>query len=149
METATVTIAGFIEANRISLTAKRTDTNPNMDDSANMDHWKCVLIKRAETLDNGITVTIRPARMTVYFSQGYGHNGKQPKADSVLDCLASDAASVENARSFEDWCGDLGYDSDSRKAEKIFKTVTHQAKRLKNLLGDAAFNTLLWNTERM
>lgn len=136
MATDTVTIAEFVKANSIRLTAERWHENPSMPDSSNMDHWKCLLIAGK-------------SRMTVYFSMGYGHKGKAPKADDVLDCLASDASGIENARSFEDWCGDYGYDTDSRAAEKTFKTCEHQAKRLRTLLGDSAYTTLLWNTERL
>ena len=136
MPTDTVSIAEFIKSNRIRMTAERTDSNPSMDDSANMDHWKCLL--RAGN-----------SRMTVTFSMGFGHHGAEPKAEDVLDCLSSDAAGIENAQSFEDWCSEYGYDTDSRKAEKTFKTIEHQAKRLRNFLGDSAYETLLWNTERL
>lgn len=157
MATGTVTIKQFIKENRISMTASWCDSNPNMDDSANMDHWKCIFNIKAlkEGFDTwhgykgklgACQYTTRA--MTVYFSQGYGHNGKSPKVDSVLDCLASDAAGVENARNFEDWCSEYGYDADSRKAEKTFKTCEHQAKRLRSFLGEDLFQKLLWKTER-
>jgi len=135
METVTVTIAELIRKNRITLTAERCEANPNMD-SQDMDHWKTVL-------------RIGNRRMTVYFSKGYGHNGKAPKADEVLGCLASDSAAIENTRSFEDWCAEFGYDSDSRKAEKTFKVCEHQAKRLRSFLGEDLFNTLIWDAERL
>ncbi|HET7178382.1 MAG TPA: hypothetical protein VFI14_01595 [Chryseosolibacter sp.] len=135
MGTDTVTIAQFIKANRISMTAERTDFNPHMEDSRNMDHWKCV-------------VGMGGKRMTVVFSQGFGHKGKEPKLADVLNCIAFDASSVENSPSFEDWASDLGYETDSRKAEKTFKYVEHQAKRLRKFLGDDLYQTLLWNTER-
>jgi hypothetical protein len=135
METATVTIAELIRKNRITLTAERWHENPNMD-SQDMDHWKTVL-------------RMGNRRMTVYFSQGYYYNGKAPKADAVLDCLASDSSAIENNVRFEDWCSEFGYDSDSRKAEKIFKTCEHQAKRLRSFLGEDLFNTLLWDAERL
>ena len=147
MITDTVTIAQFVRENRISMTADRCDSNPSMPDSENMDHWKCVL-----RLANGpMTAKSGPSKraMTVYFSMGYGHNGKAPKVADVLDCLSSDASGFENARSFEDWCSEYGYDTDSRKAEKIFKTVEHQAKRLSNFLGPDAYQQLLWSVERL
>lgn len=142
MATDTVTIAQFVKDNRISMTAEWADRNPHMDDSANMDHWK-VTLRRGESGKSK-----KRYAMTTYFSQGYGHNGKEPKVTSVLDCLASDSSSIENARSFEDWANDFGYDTDSRKAEKTFKTCEHQAKRLKNFLGDDLYEQLLWHTER-
>jgi hypothetical protein len=135
MPTDTVSIAQFVKTHKIRMTVERSQSNPNMPDSSSMDHWKCVLRRPGHT-------------MTVFFSMGYGHNGKEPKTADVLDCLASDAASIDNTRGFEDWCSDFGYDTDSRKAEKMYKTCEHQAERLKNFL-DGDYTELLYNTERL
>jgi len=107
-----------------------------MGDSENMDHWLC-------------TLKCGKDRMTVYFSQGYAHNGKAPTLESVLDCLASDAAGYDNAQSLEDWASEYGYSEDSRKAEKIYRTVGEQADKLKALLGPSAYAALLYDTERL
>lgn len=72
-----------------------------------------------------------------------------PDAESVLDCLASDAATVENARRFEEWAEELGYDPDSREAEKTFDVCVDAAKQLEDFLGRDAYNTLLWDIERL
>jgi len=72
-----------------------------------------------------------------------------PDAAHVLDCLASDASSYENAQSFEDWASEFGYDTDSRKAERIYRIVKRQAEQLKRTLGDEAYQELLWNTKRL
>jgi hypothetical protein len=84
----------------------------------------------------------------VEFSQGSAHT-KEPQLDEVLDCLASDAAGVENANNFEDWCAEYGFDEDSRKAEKIYLAALDQAEALKNFLGSDAYNELLWDMERL
>lgn len=85
---------------------------------------------------DGWTVTLKCQRrqMTVPFYTGMGSTN-DPDAEMVLECLLSDA-SVEYNRSFEDWAGDLGYDTDSRKAEKIYKACLKIAKKLHALLGD-------------
>lgn len=129
-----MTINEFIASAHITMTAERVDANPNMD-SRDMDHWR---------------VKFRAGRsqFTTYFSMGYGHKGQAPTAANVLDCLASDAAGFENAGSFEDWCGEYGYDSDSRKAERTYKVVERQAAKLNRFLGDSAYKTLLWETDR-
>ena len=95
-------------------------------------------------------VTLRSGRfsMRVPFSQGSAHTS-EPTAADVLDCLASDAAGYENSKSFEDWCGEYGYNTDSRKAHRIFKVVERQAAKLQSLLGRDNYETLLWNTERL
>jgi len=136
MTHATRTLAQFIAANRIRISSEWTASNPNMDDSARMDHWK-------------VTLRSGKRQMTLTFSKGFGHNGAEPTADEVLDCLASDSASVENARDFEDWAQEFGYDTDSRKAEKTYRQCERQAEKLKRLLGEEAYKALLWDTERL
>jgi hypothetical protein len=73
-------------------------------------------------------------RMTVDFWQGYGilH---EPTAEGVLMCFLSDAEGTEN-RNFEEWCSDLGYDTDSRTAERTFKACEKLATKLRAFLGD-------------
>ncbi len=43
-----------------------------------------------------------------------------PTLDEVLWCLVSDASCVRHGQTFGDFAGDMGYDTDSRKAEGIF-----------------------------
>ena len=123
----------FCNKHKIKARADWADSNPHMADSQNMNHFK-------------VTLRYSGRQMTLYFSQGYGISG-EPTAADVLNCLASDSSSVENARSFEDWASDLGYDPDSRKAEKIFKVCEKQAERLKKFLGEDLYKILLWDTE--
>lgn len=125
----------FVRSNRIHIESEMVEENPNAPDWQDAYHYKCVLRRGRR-------------QMTTYFSMGYAHSN-EPDAESVLDCLASDAASVENARSFEDWASELGYDPDSRKAERTFNVCETQAAKLWQLLGDDAYNTLLWKTERL
>ena len=132
-----MTLDDFIKSAGITMTVTPSDANPYMDDDRNpMDHWKC-------TLHAG------RSRMGLYFSKGRGHNGNAPTVAEVLDCLASDSASVENATNFEDWCGEYGYDTDSRKAERTFKQCGRQAAQLRVLLGNSAYQTLLFDTDRL
>lgn len=102
-DTDEIPMAAFIKAVGITMSSESTDHNPHMDDSDNMDNWKCVLRTPGK-------------KMTLYFSKGIGHEGRRPTAAEVLDCLRSDASSVDNAHSFEDWASDFGYSEDSRKA---------------------------------
>lgn len=72
-----------------------------------------------------------------------------PKVEDVLDCLASDACEYEGSRDFEDWASEYGYDTDSRKAESIYRIVSEQAKQLRQFLGRDAFRELIEDTERL
>ena len=131
----TQTISDFLTAHGITMTAKRVDQNPNMGD-ATMDHWQCVFRKGRQSFKT-------------FYSMGSAHRGKEPKAAEVLNCLASDAASVVNTGGFEEWARDLGFDPDSRKAEKIFNTIEKQATKLAKFLGDDAYQDLICEVERL
>ena len=158
MQTDTVSIAEFIASNRITMTAEQVDENPSMTDGFEGDHWKVVLTRKVlrEGFDtfHGYkgklgAVQYSTRKLTTYFSKGYGHHGAEPTADEVLDCLSSDASCVDNARDFEDFASELGYDSDSRQAEKIFKARKHSAARLEKFLGSGLYQELMYSTERL
>jgi hypothetical protein len=87
---------------------------------------------------NGYTCALefQKRRMTVDFWMGTGLR-KEPTASEVLSSLVSDSLSVENSGSFENWCGDLGLDSDSRKAEKTYRAVLSLSQKLAKFLGPA------------
>ena len=133
------TLADFIGERQIEMRVYRAFSNPNMDDSRDMDHWSCEI--------RVVGFGHRDPLALVY-SMGKGHNGKQPTLAHVLDTLASDAAGVEGAKSFEEWCPEYGYDSDSRKAERIYEACVKQAGELRTLLGEEAYQELLYGVER-
>lgn len=137
------TISQFIKTYNIRSKATRTGSNSNSADvwGPGSRHWLVTL----ERLDDENNVR---ATMEVPFSQGSGHTNA-PTAADVLDCLASDVQGVENTHNFEDWAGEYGYDTDSRKAEAIYKTCLVQAKELKSFLSGAAYKELLDGTERL
>jgi hypothetical protein len=100
--TACPTLKAFIRQHRITMSADWADSNPNIDTMPpGSRHWRC-------------TLRCQRRRLTIYFSQGPAIE-REPTVEDVLDCLASDAGC---ASTFEDWCADFGYDSDSRKAEQ-------------------------------
>lgn len=129
MATDTVTIESQLARLGIWMSCDRTDKNPNMPDSKGMDHWKCTF-RRGNT------------RLTAYFSMGSGHGGKEPTVNQVFDCIVSDAATVKSY-DFEEFCSDLGYDPDSRTAERIYKACGHAAARLKKFLGEDLYSQLV------
>ena len=60
-----------------------------------------------------------------------------PDAYSVLACLTK-----YDPGSFENFCGDFGYDTDSRRAEKTYKAVQDEYKNVKMLWSDAEIEKL-------
>lgn len=83
-----------------------------------------------------VTLRFQGRRLTVDFYVGSAHTNEPTPAD-VLSCLCSDVNTVENSRSFEEWAGDLGYEPDSRRAERIFKTCEALAPKVRRFLGAA------------
>jgi hypothetical protein len=130
------TLAAFILAHGIRMRVGRASRNPNMNDAGNMDHWLVLFRNKAGR------------SLTTHFSMGVGLGGKEPTAEDVLDCLASDSSSIENAFDFEEWASNFGYDTDSREAERTYRACERQAGKLKRFLGDEAYELLLWNVER-
>lgn len=98
------------------------------------------------------TVTLRRSgtdiTMKVPFGMGSAHTAP-PTVEQVLDCVASDSAGYENARTFEEWAGEYGYDTDSRRAERTYRQVKKQAVKLCWFLGEVLYKDLLWETERL
>ena len=70
-------------------------------------------------------------RLTVDFYCGPACN--EPTAADVLACLVSDVTFGEE--SFEDFCSELGYDPDSRKAEKTWKACKRMAPKVRRFCG--------------
>jgi len=122
------TLAGFVAEHRITMTTARADSNPNMDGSQNMDHWH-------------VTLKHAGRRMTLVFSKGHGHNGAEPTATEVLACIQGDATYGDMP--FEEWARDLGYDIDSRKAERTHNAVVRQTERARKLIGDVLWTDFL------
>jgi hypothetical protein len=97
-------------------------------------HYRCRL--RSNHRVGRITITL-------------GSDDGPPELSDVLEVLAADAAVVDEAQSFEDWAIQLGFDPDSRYAERLYRAAQRQACRLRELLGDEYYSRLLWETKRL
>ncbi len=62
---------------------------------------------------------------------------KKPRAYDVLACLTK-----YEPGTFEDFCGEFGYDTDSRRAEKTYKAVMKEWKELTYLYSDKELEQL-------
>ena len=131
------TIKQFIKENNLTMKSEYADSNPNMKDSNNMNHSKVTIKRKFKLNGNHLDTRYGFKQMTLYYSQGYGIQG-EPTLESVLNCLISDSTCGET---FQEFCDNLGYDNDSRKAEKTFNTILKQTSKLKKLL-DNNFNDL-------
>lgn len=174
------TLKEFIEKHNITITSERVPLNPNMpadpkDAKAvkwekEAAHFYCTLGYPVQPLSYFQGVP-RLHTTRHFFSMGSGHarlkNPKQdihhwtnqgvkvfpnPTAEQVLDCLITDASCWESNRTFEDFCAELGYDTDSRKAERVYQACGECYKQLLEWLrplGRDVLHELLYETERL
>lgn len=69
--------------------------------------------------------------------------GKPIPCDTVsaFYCLLSDAEAID-CGSFEEWADNLGFDPDSRSAEKTYRICLETGLKLQNSLGDTVLSAL-------
>ena len=117
--------AFILDAMGVTMRATRKEgTREGWDASAS--HWR-------------VTLRRDRASITTDYSMGAAHTGSPELAD-VLHCLLSDAEA--GAQSFEDFCADLGYDTDSRKAEKTWQACKVTAVGLNRLFSNSDLHDL-------
>lgn len=141
----TTTLAAFIAEHELTAEVAYADSNPNMLDGEDMTHYLVTISRPAGG-------TWGPDRMHVPFSMGAAHT-REPELAEVLDCLASDASSIENASSFDDWATEMGFfpmesSDDYNRAKDTYGAIQDQSDALARLLGDG-YERLLWNTDRL
>lgn len=104
----------------------RTDNlDQDWDDSAS--HWAVEIRRGAE-------------KFSINYSMGSAHKGNPDPLDVVFSLL-SDIRDVED-REFEDWAGDMGFDPDSRKAERVFEACRETLANMRNLFTDLEMEDL-------
>lgn len=59
----------------------------------------------------------------------------RPELEDVLSCIAGDAIDIERSPRFEDWADEIGFDSDSRKAERTFNVCVKMTNDLRDFFG--------------
>jgi len=121
-ETNTETMIEFCEREGVRISCEVAEPPQDNDWPAGAFHWKATLLRNGR-------------RLTTEFHQGSAHTS-EPTAADVLSCLVSDAVSVEQEPDFEGWAESLGYDADSRKAERTYKACARIRDRVRRFLPD-------------
>jgi len=70
-----------------------------------------------------------------------GHKPLMPETADVIASLVMDSDVIDCA-TFEEWAGNLGYDTDSRSAEKTYRACLEIALALRNGVGEAGLAKL-------
>lgn len=92
-----------------------------------------------------VTMRLSGKTMAVSYKMGTGHAGHAPKLEDVLYSLTSDAIEffAPKPPTFEEWADAIGYATDSRKAEKVYRACKRQYARLSEFLGAEHLLTLV------
>lgn len=94
-----------------------------------MDHWRCKIGSPSGK------------SYTFFFSKGRGHKGASPRISEVLQSFKNDLYYQD--LSFEDFCSELGYSSDSIEAYKVYKAFVRQNKKVREFFGENACSQLM------
>ncbi len=81
-----------------------------------------------------VTIKRGEKKFSVKFGQSIADTGKEPSAYDILACLTKN-----NPETFESFCSEFGYDTDSKKAEKTYKAVVKEWEGVSEI----------WNTEEI
>ena len=122
---------------RIRLDSERVGSRPDrfMADRP-MDHWKCVLkVPGTGPLSRFFRTS------SFYYSKGHGDHGSRPTVVEVLETFHFDLCM--DADSFEAFCSEFGFDSDSITHLGIYKSMRKQNEKIRRLLGPGAVKELL------
>lgn len=79
-----------------------------------------------------VRLTFDGRQLTIPFYTG--PMAGEPDAACVVDCLTMDTYAGE--LSFSEFCGEFGYDEDSRRAEEIWRKCRDIGHKVRRFLGD-------------
>lgn len=102
-----------------------------------VDQVKSESVAGANVFKFKFTVSTEAGRTSFDFFgsvNDWNKNKRSTDAKFAVYCFLSDALAGEN--SFEDFCSEFGYDTDSRKAEKIYKACEKSAEKAKRIFSD-------------
>ena len=69
---------------------------------------------------------------TFTFGQSIYNGSKEPTMYDILSCFQK-----YDCGSFQNFCDEFGFDTDSRKAERLYKAVSKEYKAVVRLFGDS------------
>ena len=90
-------------------------------------------------------ITYNKKSMTIIYYTGSGWK-KDPVLEDILGSILQDTTYLDYG--FEDFANAMGYDPDSRKAEKIYKEVQKQAKKINRIFSKEEQEELLTYLEK-
>lgn len=126
----TQTMCEIPDADVVTAVAEWISSEPDGSGS----HWDDSARDRVENMRTNwnVTLTYKGRTLTTPFGMGSAHTAP-PAANDVVDALFHDAQAGQ--MTFEEFCGDFGYDPDSRSAETMWRTCRDTFVKLHTLFG--------------
>jgi hypothetical protein len=141
-----------VEKLGITLTAKHIGTVFAEKKGFSYDEWRVTLSHQGKTLENSYMTGLGHRKESIsnpYKGQKCSleflakHNATVTVIPSIADVLFGLLMeAVSSTESFEDFCGNFGYDTDSRKALETYLTCQETHSKLIKFLGHETFNDL-------
>lgn len=110
----------ILEEMGVRFTMSRIDSRPDgfmSDMGPGSSHWKVTIERGSKSFE-------------IFYSMGSAHTGL-PSETGVFNSLLLDTS--EDLDDFEDWADSIGYDSDSRKAYRIFEACQETNRKLSRM----------------
>jgi hypothetical protein len=83
------------------------------------------------------TLIYNRKRFTFNFGQSIQAGGEEPTMYDILTCMQK-----YEIGTFDNFCGDFGYDNDSIKAHKVYKAVVREYKNMLRVFGETILNEM-------
>lgn len=109
---------------KVKMVSERVENNSH--DMQNMDAWK-------------VTLFFRGKQYTTNYYMGYGHNGKEPEKELVIDSLLLDSSCADYL--LETFMEEFGY-KDIAKARRILEACERVDRNIRRLFTDVEIEIL-------
>lgn len=106
------------------------EVNKAWGDSAERNHWKFTIRRKGKSYTNDFWDSIINSKHI---------EPKEPTSYDLLACLTK-----YHPGTFEDFCDEFGYNTDSRNAERTYKAVMKEYEGLRRVFGTYGENPELW-----
>lgn len=136
-ETIRAEVFQILALAQVTYSAEYRGLSKPFDGKNEMDAWRCTFTRAGRA----------PQEFEFYTGKGLraepNQTQRKPAAPHPADVLHSIIMdSSASAQSFESWCDEYGYDSDSRKALSTYEACQRNADRLAKVLDTATRRTL-------
>lgn len=98
--------------------------------------------QRRRDVSEAVTRAVRTGKSQGHPDRVAWSHGIAPRLPTLADVLGSLAMDDPNDATFSEWCADYGYDTDSKKADAMFREIQDNTAKLRRAVGADAWRRL-------